>query len=489
MWKAATHIVGEGTRVVVAVILARLLTPSDYGIAGMALVVAGFVTILTDPALGAALIQRKTITEKDRSTVFWIALGIGSILTLAGIALSGVVADMFGEPQVRSLFAVMSITFVLVSLSVTPRALLWRKLSYRSLEIRDMASTLIGAAAALIVAFAGFGPWAIVANSFAYAIASTSLIWVLSDWRPRWLFSTESLRSLGGFSGKVFSAQVIGWGNMNMDNVLIGRFLGAAPLGAYSLAYNLMYMPMTRIARPLAQVLSPAYSRIQDDRVRLEAAWLRSKRISFALVAPCFLGIIVVAPDLVHVAFGRKWEAAITPLQLLCVAGAADALGTLNWAVLQACGKAGTLLRMTLLTSVVTIGSFAVGLPWGIVGVAGCYAAASWLLLLPKTWMTTRGVAFGFWPAIWAGLGILPVSLGAAAAAVGVRELLLTTGVPAVVRVAAAGATITIVYVLLLSLIFPSLVAEVRQIVRQRRRRAQEPAAGPVATTPTAVGS
>jgi len=410
-WKMLTLLVSEGSRVIVALVLARLLTPADYGVAGMAIVTTSFVVLFTDPALGTALVQRKEITELDRSTIFWATVAIGVLATIGGIALSGVVADIFNTPAVAPLFAVTSLSFLFNSLAVAPVSLLTRKLAYRSLQIREIMATVAGAAAALTVAIAGFGPWAIVANWVTFSAVSTVLVWILSEWRPHFMFSGDSLRQLGGFGAKVFGARTMMWANINIDNVLVGRFLGATALGSYSLAYNVMFLPMARISVPLTQVVSPAFARLQEERERLERAWLRSKRLSTALLIPSFLVVMVTAPDLVDVVFGSKWHAAILPLQLLCVAGIATALVALNFSIVQACGEGNALVRLNTIVSIVTISAFVLGLRYGIVGVAAFYAVAKWLLVLVDTRITTKAVSFGFWPALRAGTGTLPLLL------------------------------------------------------------------------------
>ncbi|CAN5682799.1 lipopolysaccharide biosynthesis protein [soil metagenome] len=466
-WKALTRIVAEATRAIVVVILAHLLTPSEYGVAGMAFVVTSFGVMLTDPALGAALIQRPTIDERDRSTVFWASVGIGVALTVVGVALSGLVADFFGEAQVQELFAVSSLCFVVISLSVAHRALLARRLAYRSLEIREMIAIVSGGAVAVAVALAGFGPWAIVLNFVVSSVMSTALVWLLLDWRPRATFSLESARGLAGFSGRIFSASVLTWGDHSIDKALVGRFLGAAALGTYSLAFAAMLLPMTMLGRPFNQVLSPAFSRIQDDAARLERAWLRSKRLSAAVVLPALLALVVVAPDFVPVVFGDQWEDAVLPLQLLCVGGLASSLTNLHWSVLQARGQASTLLRLTAGSSIVKWAAFAGGLPWGIVGVAATFAGARWLLVIPSTWMTTRGVSFRFSPALRAGAEMLPAAIAAAAIGFGAREALLETSIPQAARLVVVAAVMLVAYVAIVFVTAPSVVRELRLAVRR----------------------
>src|SRR4051794_34816553 len=314
-WKALTQVVSEGSRVVVALILARLLTPGDYGVAGMAMVSVSFASLFTDPALGSALVQRRRINEEDRSTVFWTTVVIGAIAALVGVAVAGYIADLFGQPEVKNLFMVLSIGLFLSAFGVTQLALLTRELRYRSIEIREIVATLVAAVCAIGVAFAGFGPWAIITNWLVFSAVSLVLIWLLTPWRPGFTFSRDSLLDLGGFGVKVFGARVLTWANSNMDNVLVGRFLGASALGAYALAYNVMYVPITRISVPLMSVLSPAYARMQHDHDRLLSTWLRSKSTITALLGPAFAAVIVLAPDLVPVAFGPKWHAAVVPVQ------------------------------------------------------------------------------------------------------------------------------------------------------------------------------
>jgi PST family polysaccharide transporter len=251
-----------------------------------------------------------------------------------------------------------------------------------------------------------------------------------------------------------------------MDNVLVGRYLGARALGAYGLAYNVMYVPLTRISLPLMTVLSPAYARMQHDRERLQRSFLLSKRVINALLAPVFLASVVVAPDLVHVAFGARWNAAVVPLQLLSLAGLAQSLVSLHWSVLTALGKPGTLLRLNLLVTGLTISAFIAGLPFGIVGVAGCYAGARWLLVLADTRITTRAVSFPFWRTLRSGTEMLPFAIVMAAAGFGLRIALVHGHVPAVARLLAVALFMFVVYVGLVRLLVPSVLGEVKGALR-----------------------
>lgn len=468
-WKTLTTIVSEATRIVVVVVLARLLRPHDYGVAGEAFIFAGFATLFSDLALGGALVQRRAVDEEDRSTVFWASLAFSFVVTGITVALAGFVADFFGSREVRVLLIALAFSFPLTALSTTQVALLTRQLAYRSLEVRQMAGVLAGAITAIVLAVAGFGPWAIIGNSLAGSATSTFLLWRFSSWRPSAVFSRGRLRQLGGFGIRLFGIRLLNYVNLNSDNTLIGRFAGASALGVYSLSYNIMFTPLVRIANPIGGVVYPALARMQDDLPRMREAWLRSKRGSAALLAPAFLLMAVTAPDLIRVVVGERWHAAVPVVQLLAISGVAHSLVTLNWTVLQATGRVGLEFRLDLLVTVGIVGAFAIGVHWGAVGVAASYAIVKWPVVLIDTWVTTRAMGFSLLEALSRGGSTLPLALLAAAAAYGVRSGLVSAGTPAAVRLLLAGGVGALLYLVLLRVRAPDLLDEARALFARRR--------------------
>jgi O-antigen/teichoic acid export membrane protein len=467
-WQVGAQMTNLIVRLAVGVVLARLLTPHEYGLAGMAIVFVGLLGLVTDPALGAALVQRADIDERDRSTVFWTATAGGVALTLVGVACAPLVGRFYGNSDVTPLFATLALGFTLTGLCVVPSALLTRELRYGSLQMRGIVGSVVGGAAAIVVAVLGYGAWAIIAQALTASVVSAALLWNVVGWRPRRVFSVERLRVLGGFGVKLLGSRVLGFANLNFDNLLVGRYLGSAALGAYSLAYNVMFAPMVRLGFPIQQVTAAAFSRLQGEPERLIAAWLRSKRLSAALLAPAFLGVLVVAPDLIPVVFGERWDAAIRVLQLLCIAGVAHSLVTLNWSALQASGRAGTLLRVNLMISATTVTAFAVGLHWGIDGVAGLYAVARWLLVLPDAWLTCRGLAVRTRDGLLAGAGTLPAALGMALLAAALRYGLVQAGVGQAVRLALVVLAGVVVYAVAVRVTAPETFAELRALLSRR---------------------
>jgi O-antigen/teichoic acid export membrane protein len=469
-WKLVGQGSAQATSAAASIVLAHLLTPHDFGLAGMALVFAGIGAVFGGVALSAALIQRPVLQEEDRSTAFWTSAAAGTFFMFLGIGISPLVADFFGRPAVAPLFAATSVLFLLSSLSATQTALLTREMNFRSLEIRGIASGLAAAAAAVALGLAGAGAWAMVGQALVQAGTSVVLLWTLSPWRPTFTYSMSSLRTLGSYSGKTLASQVLGYLVNNVDNLLIGRFLGSVPLGIYTVAYNTMFLPLSRVSMPIQQVLFSAFAKLQSEPRRLADAWARGNQVITAVNVPAFLGMAVVAPDFVPVVLGDKWRAAAPVLQFLSLAGVGSTLQTLNWSTVQAIGKPGVMLRFRLFSTPVTLLAFAIGLHWGVVGVAASFAISRFVVTPVSTVVTCR--TLGCSP-IWALRGeVLVTALAAIMAGVVAlgRIGLMHVGVSEALRLAAVVPLGIVVYAGLLFAAAPNVIAELRSLAHRRRR-------------------
>lgn len=411
-WKAVSRVVLQLSRFFVAILLARLLTPAEFGLAAMVLVLSGLVVVVGDAGLGAALVQRKSITDEDKSTVFWTSLGIGAVFTAAGVVAAGPVADFYGQQAVKPLLIVLSSCFFLGALGTTPSALLVREMNFRALELRQMGGTVVGAAVGVGLALGGYGAWALIGQQVATAAFSTVCLWLFCRWLPSLRFSRASLREIGGFTGNVFGQNLLYYGGRNIDNLLVGRYLGSAALGAYSLAYNVMLAPFHQIGGLVQQVLFPAFARLQDDRERLADIWIRATRLVAAITTPALVGLVVVAPEFVSVVLGDQWNAAVPVVQILAWVGLIQSLQTMNGDVLLSLGKASTIFRYTVVWFAAGVVSFVVGLQWGIVGVAAAYAVACTLIEPVNAWLTSRALGISLWRFL---RGLIPVVEASAA--------------------------------------------------------------------------
>jgi O-antigen/teichoic acid export membrane protein len=430
-------------------------------------VFSSFVLVFGDLALGAAIVQRQELSEADRSTAWWTSVSVGTFFTLAGIAASGPIASFYGEPSLRPIVAALSLAFVVTSLAATQEALLVREMRFRSLEVRMMVATLAGAAAGIGVAVAGGGAWAIIVQQLATVCASTSMIWIVSPWRPSFAFSRASLRSLGGFSLNVFAQRLLYYLHRNLDNLLIGRFVGAAALGAYAFAYNVMLVPFSRIAGPIQEVLFPAMSRLQDDRARMAEIWVRATRLTGAVSIPALAGLAIVAPDFVSVVLGDRWAAAGRVLQVLAWVGLLQSLQTLNSNILMALDRTSILMRYSVVFLAAHLCAFVVGLHWGILGVASAYAISTSIVEPLYMWLTTRALGVPPLTVVRGLAGVVQATVPMAVAVLAARVALVQLDVAAAPRLALLVALGALLYVPLAAWRVPELFNELR-----RRRRA-----------------
>jgi len=468
-WGAASQVILQISRIVVAVILARLLAPHDYGVAAMVLVFSSLVLVFSDLGLGAALVQRKTLTEADRSTAWWTSVAAGVTFTAVGAALAGPIAHFYGEPGVRSLCVVYSVVFLITSIGSTQEALLVREMRFRQLELRTMGATVVGAVVGITVALKGLGSWAIVAQQLTEAAVSSMLLCVASPWRPHLRYSRASLRELWGFSGWLVGHRLLFYIHRNADNILIGRFIGAAALGAYTVAYNVMLVPFSRIAGPIQRVLWPAFAEMQDDTERIAASWIRVTRILAAVAMPALAGLVVVAPDFVHVVLGDRWAAAAPLVQALAWVGMLQAIQVLNVDILQARGRTSLVFRYTVFFCVAHTCAFAVGLHWGLMGVAIAYAISSTFVEPVLTWLTARELGTSPWRIARGVAGVAQATALMAAGVLVERSLLVHAGVTPALRLAACIATGALLYVLAAAWRVPELRLELRLLARDAR--------------------
>lgn len=486
-WKAVSLVTLQTSRLVVALILARLLAPRDFGLAGMVLVFSALVFIFADLGLGSALVQRASITQVDRSTVFWTTTAVGAFLTLVGVGVSGLIADFYDEPQVAALFVGLSLNFVIVAIGSTHTALLNREMRFKRIELLKVAATLVGAIVGVSVAVAGHGAWAIIGQLLAIEVVFALAVWWLCPWRPSFRFSRASLKDLGAFGGNVLGTQLLFFANRNADNLLIGRFLGPASLGTYVLSYNVMLAPFNQIASPLQEVLYPALSRIQDDPRRVASVWVRINRLVGALAIPALAGLAVLAPDFVPVVLGERWHNAIPVIQILTWVGALQSLQRLNSSILQALDRTGALLRFALAGTLAALVAFVVGLHWGIVGIAAGYAIASTFVESAYTWLTSRAMGISPLALVRALSGVVQATIAMVAVLLPARALLVRTETGVAARLVMLIALGAATYLTVVAWRAPALRDELRDLLRRRARTRRDGEPGDAPTSAAAV--
>jgi len=370
-WTATSQVLTQLVTLATMVILARVLGPSDFGVVGMAALYTGLVMVIGQIGMGAAVIQRKTISDLELDTVFWTGLAVAVVVTVLSVVLAPVSGWFFHSPLVVTVIRVASLAYVIDSLGATQRVLMNKEMEFDRLARTEVGAAMVYAAVATSLAFAGAGVWAIVFGQLARSSVEVILLWVVQPWRPKLRFSKDALAGIFGFSSKVWAFSFVDYARENIDNLAVGRLLGASSLGHYALAYNTAYFPRRQIQSVIGRVTFPAFAKAQDDDELLRRAYIKVTRYVSLVAFPLQAGLALVAPALIPMVYGDKWTPAVLPLQLLSVAQMFYSVGFSVGSIFLAKNRPDIHLNFGLLAFVWLAVVVAVTVRFGIVAVAG----------------------------------------------------------------------------------------------------------------------
>ena len=452
--------------------LARLLVPADFGLIGLILVFTGFASLFVDVGLSGAVIQRADLDDRHASTAFWLNVGAGLVLSALVAALSPLIAAFYDDPTLVALTLAMSLNFAVAGVGLVPRALMQRSMSFHRLAVIEIAATAVAGTAAISAAFAGAGVWSLVVLTVATSVVTTLSLWLCSSWRPRFIVDRAALRDLWSFSAGMFGFQAVNYWSRNFDNLLVGKILGAAPLGLYGRAYSVMLMPISQVNVVTTRVMFPALSRLQGDPARVKRAYLRAVGLIALVTFPVVVCLFVEARSFVLALYGPRWTEMVPILQILCVAGLFQSIGTTTGWIYQSQGRTDWLFRWGLATGVLTIASFSVGIVWGLVGVAVAYTARTLVLVYFNYTIPGKLIGLTFWDVARQVRGVL-----AAALTMGVIVWLVERQLPGGWSAGAGllvGTTVGIAsYAVLVRLLAPPAYTDLVELLRRRSRPAR----------------
>jgi len=371
-------------------VLARILTPDDYGLVGMVTAVTGFILLFKDLGLATATVQRAEVSHGQVSTLFWVNVALSAAIMALTALLAPAIARFYGEPRLTWITLALAGGFLLGGLAVQHQALLSRQMRFRALALVEISAQAAAVTAALFAAWMGAGYWALVIQQLVLAAWTTGALWIACDWRPRWPARGTGVRPLLRFGGNLTAFGIANYVSRNLDNVLIGRFRGAASLGLYSRAYALLLMPLRQINEPVAQIAVPTLSRLQDQPERYRRYYLNALRLISLVCMPLVALLFVVSREVVLVVLGEQWLGAAGLFSIMAVAAFIQpALNTGGW-VYVSLGQTGRMARWGALFTFLYCASFVIGLPWGARGVALAYTVAVWALAAPSLWAALR---------------------------------------------------------------------------------------------------
>jgi O-antigen/teichoic acid export membrane protein len=372
-------------------ILARLLTPADFGLVAMVTAITGFVGLFKDLGLSQATVQRAEITHAQVSTLFWINVAASALLMILVAALAPAIALLYHEPRLMWITLALAGSFIFSGLAVQHQALMRRQMKFTALVVIDLLSVLISVLMALILAAHGLRYWALVVLTITQAISYCVLIWLWCDWRPQRWSKGSGVRKMLAFGGDLTGFQVVNYFARNADNALIGWRWGDTVLGLYGRAYQLLLLPLSQVNTPIAGVAIPALSRLQHHEKHYRQAFLQLLKKLTMVTIPLIALTIVCADWIVHAVLGSQWDGAAKIFVWLGLAAILQPITyTSGWLFISQ-GRTREQLLWGVVSSGMIVMSFVIGLHWGAIGVSIAYAICINLIATPALlWLVGR---------------------------------------------------------------------------------------------------
>jgi len=375
--------VNKAVSLAILAVLARLLTPRDYGLFGMIMGLTAFLVIFSDMGLTLATVQKASLTRGQLSNMFWLNLALGLVLGAITAAVAVPVGMFYRESSLAPVVALFGLNFPLVALGAQHGALLQRRMLFGRLAIAETIGLVLGGVAGIAAALKGFGVYALVWQQLTMSVARTVSHWVLSGWLPGLPRTGAGIRGMLRFGGYLTAFNIVNYFCRNLDKVLLGRFVGAVSVGLYTRAYALILYPVSLVSGPMSRVCTPALSRLQEDPERMKGACLEILQL-IAFISFPLMGILIVAgDDVVGLIYGAKWAEAVPLFRILCIAGIWQAIYNATGQVFVSSGRTDRQFRAGLGMSCVLVIAFVAGLPGGAWGVALAYSIAFSLAVFP----------------------------------------------------------------------------------------------------------
>lgn len=377
-WMGAAKVVTQSFSWVVTLYVARILSPNDYGLMGVAGLLIVFFNLFNDLGLGQAIVRSDEQNERVLSSAFWFILALGFCFYLIAFVLAPVMADFYRNPGLTVIIRILSVNFIVGGLRSVPANLLVKSMQFDRRARIETFAAIFSAAISLAMAMAGFGVWTLVAASLTQQAASTLATYHYCAWRPQRHMQFLEIKPLLNFGSKVSGTFMLGYFFNNADTMIIGRMLGEKLTGVYNMAYQLAHLPVQKVNVALNPVFYAALAQLKNDAVRFRQYFFKMTRLTTNIAIPLFVFMAVNAPLLFHVVLTEKWDQAVFPFQALCFVGGLRLATILVPQALNALNYPGKNLATNVLCVAFLPLGFYIGARYGLAEVA--YA---WLLIYP----------------------------------------------------------------------------------------------------------
>jgi O-antigen/teichoic acid export membrane protein len=395
-WSSVDKFAGQGISFVLQLILARILTPDDYGVVGMLAIFLAISQTFIDSGFTNALIRKHNRNETDFSTVFFFNIGMSVFFYLILFFASPLIADFYHKPILEQMTKVLGLVLIINSFASIQRTRLTIALDFKTQTKIGLSSIVISGVVGIVLAKQGWGAWALVAQSIIYAVLSAGMFWIITKWMPKLVFSWNSFRSMFSFGSKLLLSALIDTTYQNIYGVVIGKKFSAGDLGLYSRANQFAQFPSVNLTGVVGRVTYPILSTLQHEPERLPRIYRQYLRFSAFLVFPLMMGLAALAYPTIKVILGNQWLACVVWLQILCFSTMWYPIHAINLNLLQVKGRSDLFLRLEIIKKILGVTILIITLPIGITAMCIGGIASSLIALVINTYYTGKLIDVGF---------------------------------------------------------------------------------------------
>lgn len=395
-WSFFNQFSNYGMNFIVGIVMARLLSPSDFGITALPAVFMAIASTIQDGGLANALIRKKEVTNKDLSTTFYYSICLGVVLYLTLFLSAPLIADFYHTPILVSLIRVTAIGFLFSPLITPQNILLRRRLEFKTLTKISLVTRVFGATVGIVMAYVGYGVWSLVISNLLAGMFTLLIAWLVVRWLPKYGWSKESFKYLWGYGNKIMFSAIIENLYSNIAPVFIGKYYSPAQLGIYNRAQGYASMPSQNITGAINNVSFPVLSKMQDDTEKLAYNYRRMLRLSAFVIFPIMLMLSALARPLVITMITEKWEHSIIFLQIMCFSMMWYPIHAINLNLLMVKGRSDLFFRLEIIKKITGISILLITLPMGLVPF--CYGGifSSMVALIINTYYTGKLIHIGY---------------------------------------------------------------------------------------------
>lgn len=395
-WSAIGRFSTQGISFIIGLMLARMLSPTDYGLVGMLGIFFAIAQTFIDSGFGSALIRKKDCTDEDYSTAFYFNIAVGIACFLILYLFAPLIASFFDTPILKDIVRVLSINLFINSLTIVQGARLTAAIDFKSQAKVSLITTILSGGIGLAMAYNGFGVWSLVYQSVASTAIRAILLWIITHWRPQKRFSRQSFRYLFGFGSKILASSLLHTIYVNLTTIIIGKFYSAKDLGYYSRGESLATLPSSNIMGILQSVTYPILSKIQDDDQHLIQVYRKYIRMASMVIFFGMCLLAALAEPFIITLLTDKWTNSIVFLQVFCFAWMFDHICVLNLNLLYVKGRSDLVLKLEIIKKTISITMIVAAIPFGVLAICISRAIYTQIAVIINTYYTGKLYGLGY---------------------------------------------------------------------------------------------